>query len=506
MSDGGSGPAAPRLLARPAWVLLVLVAILAGQALIELSYGFTVQDDAFISYRYADHFAAGHGLVFNRGERVEGYTNFLWTLALGIAAAAGLSPLSVSVVLGVTAAAGLVLAVFLIAGRTGLGHGPALVAAGVVGLSPALALEAVQGLETTWFAFALAMLFVRWLQELEDPGARAWSGLWAGLAALTRPEAVMVFGLLELVALSSGSPWRSRARAWATFLALLVPHELWRIAYYGAPLPNTFYAKVGHTTDQVWRGIGYVLRFAREHPLVSALALLGALPALRGSHGRAAGRAAVVVSAAYTLYVVAVGGDFKASWRFVLPYLGLLAWLVACGALWLARRRGSLLPLLALLLGAEQWRAYGPQAQAAAWRANRLQEQLLTAGLLRERFPPDTLIATHQVGAVPWRTGFPTIDMLGLNDAHIARVEVPGMGSGIPGHEKTDYAYVFSRAPGVYIPTNDFVTAAPQPGPLPNGFPPEFHRDYEPRSFAAGGRWINLYVRRSDAAAVGRRP
>src|SRR5690349_496948 len=37
-------------------------------------------DDAFISFRYAKNIAAGHGFVFNPGERVEGATNFLWVL------------------------------------------------------------------------------------------------------------------------------------------------------------------------------------------------------------------------------------------------------------------------------------------------------------------------------------------------------------------------------------------------------------------------------------------
>jgi hypothetical protein len=39
-------------------------------------------DDAFISFRYARSLVEGHGLVFNAGERVEGYTNFLWVLEL----------------------------------------------------------------------------------------------------------------------------------------------------------------------------------------------------------------------------------------------------------------------------------------------------------------------------------------------------------------------------------------------------------------------------------------
>ena len=48
---------------------------------------FWICDDAFISLRYAQNLVRGEGLVFTVGERVEGYTNFSWTLlaALGMA-------------------------------------------------------------------------------------------------------------------------------------------------------------------------------------------------------------------------------------------------------------------------------------------------------------------------------------------------------------------------------------------------------------------------------------
>ena len=39
-------------------------------------------DDAFISFRYVRNLLEGNGLVFNPGEYVEGYTNFLWILEL----------------------------------------------------------------------------------------------------------------------------------------------------------------------------------------------------------------------------------------------------------------------------------------------------------------------------------------------------------------------------------------------------------------------------------------
>ena len=50
--------------------------------LAEVSWFLT--DDAFISFRYVRNLLEGYGLVFNRGERVEGYSNFLWVLELAL--------------------------------------------------------------------------------------------------------------------------------------------------------------------------------------------------------------------------------------------------------------------------------------------------------------------------------------------------------------------------------------------------------------------------------------
>ena len=43
-----------------------------------------VTDDAYISFRYARNLALHGQLVFNLGEQVEGYTNFLWTVLLAL--------------------------------------------------------------------------------------------------------------------------------------------------------------------------------------------------------------------------------------------------------------------------------------------------------------------------------------------------------------------------------------------------------------------------------------
>ncbi len=94
-NDRRQGPAAAwtSLSAPGRWLVACgLVASLAGLLAHAWSYRF-LTDDGFISLRYSRNLARGHGLVFNPGEApVEGYTNFLWVLALAACDRLGWAP------------------------------------------------------------------------------------------------------------------------------------------------------------------------------------------------------------------------------------------------------------------------------------------------------------------------------------------------------------------------------------------------------------------------------
>src|SRR4051795_7556496 len=80
---------------------VVLLLAVAGVALVAHSLVFNfVTDDAFISFVYSRNLARHGQLVFNLGERVEGYTNFLWTVILAALLKIGLAPELMSRVLG----------------------------------------------------------------------------------------------------------------------------------------------------------------------------------------------------------------------------------------------------------------------------------------------------------------------------------------------------------------------------------------------------------------------
>ncbi|MCA9617965.1 MAG: hypothetical protein KC731_03025 [Myxococcales bacterium] len=163
-------------------------------------------DDAFISYRYAENFAKGLGLVYNAGERIEGYTNFLWTVLLGVAIKLGLDPVGAAKILGALCALGtLALAYRLGEDLRPYGRMPCvstwLLASSIVFLG-----YAVFGLETGLFTLLVtggAYLFLREERSPAPPSAPwsrrlPWSGLVFAAAGLTRPEAPMYLGLLML--------------------------------------------------------------------------------------------------------------------------------------------------------------------------------------------------------------------------------------------------------------------------------------------------------------------
>src|SRR5688572_15725672 len=78
----------------------LVIALYALFRAIKWFWGF-VQDDTYISLRYSWNFAHGNGLVFNIGEKVEGFSNFLWVIFAGVMIKIGVDPLDAVRVVGV---------------------------------------------------------------------------------------------------------------------------------------------------------------------------------------------------------------------------------------------------------------------------------------------------------------------------------------------------------------------------------------------------------------------
>ncbi len=507
--------------------LVFALLLLTGLMLIQ---GNCIQEDAFISFRYAANLVDGHGLTFNPGERVEGYTNFLWTVMLAGAMALGADPAATARVVGIVAA----LVLFGVVFRTARLARPdsrwaGLVAVALLAGTPGFAAEAAQGLETVWFALLVTVGVVTAVRALEDGDPRrttvisVWSALALVLAALTRPEGVGVLLLVTAGALFAARRGSYPCRRWlvvavGVFVLVYLPYWWLRFDYYGYPLPNTFYAKTGGGLHHLLRGLAYLGRFLLRHPAVVVLSVAAApsLRALRGPDVRPALAVPLFVTCGYLLYVTLVGGDFKLTWRFVLPVLPLWFLMLDAWAVGAVERLGpassrvvwglvavTLLNVLPSLPGTLRW---------SRRRARDLEQRTVCGKWLRDNAPPGATLAVHSAGIIPFVSGLRTIDMWGLNDLHIAHRRMPDMGrTHPPGHEKSDYDYVFAREP-MYImpPIWALVTDQPYRGFKSGMFQgvdewaehaSGYRERYVPLPPAPGGtepRWFNFVERQSE--------
>ena len=113
-------------------------------------------DDAYIILRYAKNFLLGRGLVWNTGERVEGYSSFFWLLLISLPGYFNIDLVLASKVLGVFFAFVTLVLFLIFDGSRGI------IGALLLATNSCFALWAVGGLETVAFGFCvfLAMLSV----------------------------------------------------------------------------------------------------------------------------------------------------------------------------------------------------------------------------------------------------------------------------------------------------------------------------------------------------------
>jgi hypothetical protein len=302
-------------------------AVFAVYALVGLTLAVrrvSLVDDAFFSFRYAENWSEGRGLVFNVGERVEGYTNLLWVCALALVAKlTPLRPHWTALVLGLACFVGNLAVVARLGERLHGGSGR--------WLPVGAALLAVHGTMTD---FATTGLETAGVSLLVDAGALAlvsgragWAGVWFVLATLTRPDAALAWVAGAFALARSDTPrgaWARYVAPWSGFALVLAA----KWAYYGSVVPNAFYVRAAGEAH-VAQGALYAWVW-----LVGSNALLVAGVAaallLRGSTAdapRGWTRFALAYVALHGAYVVWVGGDYIHGRFFVvlLPVLALLA-------------------------------------------------------------------------------------------------------------------------------------------------------------------------------------
>lgn len=447
-----------------ALLVAALVVVVALAVRTSVRYHGSTVDDALIAFQYAKHLATGQGLVFNPGERVEGYTSFLWIVLVAplwwlARSATAFVPLAAA--LSILLAAADLVVVWLLARRLCGDRALAVAAAlGLCALDPSYAPYAALAFEIHLLVFFV--LVATWLTVAPGPRRAVRLGVVLACAAMTRPDALLlgvavVAGDLAALALrrrDRSARLRDVTTTTAVWLALYGLYFAWRFRYYGDPLPNTYYLKLGSSHFDGWaRGVAYAKGFVVARGWVPLLALAAAPFALRPGV-----RALLPFALLHAIYVVWAGGDFYEGHRFLVPLVPVVALLAARVVAALARRAQTVGPrwlaptTVALAAAAVALVASGANAPGSIARALDAIGEERAGHRASMRWlgahAPEASIAADDVGAAGFYGDLRVVDVLGVVDRDIAHRDVFTLGRGLAGHEKSARLFdVLARRP-----------------------------------------------------------
>jgi hypothetical protein len=450
--------------------LILLLPCVAVSLFFILAYWEHTLEDAMISFRYAlriaEHYPLGY---WNRvGPAVEGYTSLLWVWILSLAGPKVDAITTLSKVCGVCAYLGIPTALIVIGSRRVLlptveerafRRACSFAALATLLYIPLIWYAAI-GMETTLFTLLITAVMLAPVTVDDVPTLTALNVL----AITTRPDGT-VFVLCSVLSFLVLDRYNKPRRAYVLALAALAIAALfiWRVAYYGYPMPNTYYAKAGGAgLMHVTAGIHYVGTWALSHPflILPPLALLVVTRFGRRQPLSALFLTLLGTLCIYGLLIIKVGGDDYAAfpyWRHALQITPLLSFLTFYSLEQLQAPSRTTAAVLACFF---VWPLLGlvPNAQSANLRDHAFDGLRRDHLLANQPFNPffiwmrsltdaRTVVSTSLAGELPLAVDAIHIDVLGLNDEFIAH-----HGSFDPQgviDSKSDMSYVMSRRPDI---------------------------------------------------------
>lgn len=510
-------------------------------------FDFDLLDDAYIPMTYARNIAAGHGIVFYPGgERIEGFTSPAWTAWLTLWALGGASlpwvakSTSLAFSLAVVYLCACVYRKFYYTSKKVAGEPPEGLAAIAWPLAAGLALVSdvslaaysVSGMEAAAYSFALLLLAFLVIQRCAD-----WAVcLMMLIVSLTRPEGPAFWSICLAFWIFQRKLTKSRILLF--FLIVIVPYCAFigfRMLYFGQPLPNTFYAKHNFGGwELVRRGVEYIRYFFQPRPLV-VFAFLGLL--IETKERRSVSLWFFAFALLHVAIVTFEGGDHFTLHRFMIPSLAFF-WILSvrgislCAGRLIQERFGQwqgarkvavhvVLAAIVLVVINEQRKElveYSVNTRCQFAQGTRYHVSVVkwtrswvkVGEWMKEKYPPDTLIAVCNAGAIPFYSELPCIDMLGLNDRTIAHTPTKYESLCYPGHDRSNSGYVLDRKPKhIQLFPLLFSTANPYPvikvedminypAQMDMWQEKRFHEQYDYKTEETSFGFISYFERRND--------
>ncbi len=438
------------------WVAAALVIALAAACAVGFEYAVADDgsaarfravplDDSWIHYVYAESLGSSLRLDYNPGHSEAGFTSLLWVVVLAPPIALGIDAVLASKLLGLAAHVAVALLVYVWLRR----HAPRVVALGaalLLAAEPIFAYAALSGMEVMLYAALMVAAMVLFLGERY----RATAVVLA-LAVLARPDGLVLAGFVWIAAGIQLAVTRLRdprlglrEAAWLVGLPLAAAAtwSLYCLISTGMVFPTSYYVRAGGVgflsnlqySGRIVHEISYSL-FPLSHWPKALLLVLGMVYA--GIRFRSRAVLPILFPFAFALsmggeVIGVIGGSFLGN-RYLVPVFPFLLALQGMGIALLVDVARRLLPgrsaarwaipaaavlvLLTLALPPGQWidRLRDSRSTFAQSCSNIEQMQVALGHWIARETPPDTVIATHDAGAIRYLGQRETIDILGLN-------------------------------------------------------------------------------------------
>ena len=481
-------------------ILITVIAIFSFLFIYHALLVWFTQDDAYISYRYVKNFLDGDGLVFNQGERVEGYTNFFLIILMICFGLFGLDYIVVSKIIGITSGIGILVLMVLWINKIFEDKPPLVLTVAALWLlvtNGVFAYWTVSGLETLLFA---ALIF--WGLYLVSNKNMLFVPIMA-IATLTRPEGGLVFIFILIYhVLTKSFRLADIGKYFLFYILLLLPQFFFRLYYYDDILPNPFYAKTGWSTEYFISGIQYVWLFLQHYGFYGILILL---PLVLYRQLPKQMRLLLLVIYGYFIYILLVGGDVLHGHRFFVPLLPMMYLLFALTVYRIiekifSRRRFYVSAVsLLIILAAGAFDFAVPQS----WIQNiRINEILLVKKIIRrvtyikEAAVKNPAIACTTIGALGYYLDGRIIDMLGLTDKTIAKhPETIAKIASTWKERNYNITYLMERNPDLILFSTGIKPSAPAEKAL--FLSSKFRNGYYPVYYQEGDHLATIYKRKS---------
>jgi arabinofuranosyltransferase len=472
--------------------LLTFVAIIA----LDLIFFSNTLDDSYITFRYSKHLSDGYGFgAWNiSGERVEGYTSFLWMILLGGFDFVGLDIISTAKILGILSHLILVsvfLLYFFIPNKRSIQPFEVLAypnEAVLTGMFLAfylpLSFYATSGMETLPFLALIGLFFL----SSYLPRSTFLLSILAVLLILMRPEGMLIVGMWIVFSWlkqrDEQTPFNLRVILGASVatVGLLLTY---RLVFFGDIVPNTYRAKAdGATLMHVHLGITYVIDWIRSNLVITSIAFAAPLIVVFSILRHKVKKLPInllyilFLSASYIVYIIKVGGDNLSAfpyWRHFVQILPLIFILVGYTIVRLLRRARhlQLLVMVGVIIITNVSLFNLP-------KQGKLLSTILKKSLQNYpevSIPPhnpyyiwfksiahdNTTIASTIGGELPFIVDAIHIDTLGLNTPYIAKHGTFDPNG--PQDSKTDMDWVLDQHPDIiegYISAKKIISGNPE--------------------------------------------